>query len=327
MASGICIFAEHYDKTLDPSVAELSAAAHIIKETTGEKIQAILVSNESEELIDQIRKLGVDEIYVADTQSDSIFQEDVNSQIIAEMLERIDPSAVLVPATVIGRSVFSRVAVKLGCGMTADCTELKVGKREDGSCFIKQNKPSYGDNVFVTIVTKEGIYPQMMTLRPGVYKPIEETEGKDVPVIRCDEINIPDSKIEVIDIQPAEAETDSILAAETVVVGGRGVEDEESIELLRAFASDIGAAIGGTRPLADVGVIKFEHQIGQTGFTIRPKICVSMGVSGAIQHTEGIKDTKLFIAVNQDPDAPIFGLADYGYIGDAKAVMKEIIKE
>ena len=115
-----------------------------------------------------------------------------------------------------------------------------------------------------------------------------------------EDISLPESKIEVTSAVPAEAETDSILAAEVVVVGGRGAEEPESFALLKAFADKIGAAIGGTRPLADTGQIPFQNQIGQTGFTIRPKICISLGVSGAIQHTEGIKDTKLMVAINTD---------------------------
>ena len=111
-----------------------------------------------------------------------------------------------------------------------------------------------------------------------------------------------------------------------MVVGGRGAESEENFALLKAFADKLGAEIGGTRPLADTGFIPFEHQIGQTGFTIRPKICISLGVSGAIQHTEGIKDTKLFVAINLDEGAPIFNVSDYGIIGDMKEVLESYLK-
>ena len=243
---------------------------------------------------------------------------------IADMLKKIDPSSVLVPATPMGRSIFSRVAVKLNCGLTADCTELLVAQREDGTYYIKQNKPSFGENVFVTIVTKEGYYPQMMTVRPGVYTPYEGEGSAEVTYF--DDIALPASKIEVVGAVPAEAETDSILAAEVVVVGGRGAEEPESFALLKAFADKIGAAIGGTRPLADTGQIPFQNQIGQTGFTIRPKICISLGVSGAIQHTEGIKDTKLMVAINTDENAPIYNIADYGIAADLNEVLKAYLE-
>lgn len=322
MASGICVYAENYNGKIEPVTAELISAAHLIKEATGEKIQAIVTGSDCDTLVDQLKESGVDEIYAVKTQRDCLFQDDAQSQMIADMLRQISPSSVLVPATPMGRSIFSRVAAKLECGLTADCTELLTARREDGTWYIKQNKPSFGENVFVTIVTKEGFYPQMMTVRPGVYMPYEGSGSAEVTYL---DIPLPESKIEIVKAAPAAAETDSILSAEIVVVGGRGAEEEESFALLKAFAEKLGAAIGGTRPLADTGQIPFEHQIGQTGFTIRPKICISLGVSGAIQHTEGIKDTKLLVAVNTDEHAPIYNIADYGITADLNEVLREYL--
>ncbi len=326
MANGICVFAEHYNGNIETVVAELVSAAHFIKETTAEKIMAVVVSQDCETLIGQMGRLDVDEIYAVKTESDCAFQDDALSSVIADMIREIDPSSVLVPATITGRSVFSRVAAKLGCGLTADCTELLVGTRENGSYYIKQNKPSFGENVFVTIVTKEGCYPQMMTVRPGVYTPYEAKEEK-VPEVKYLDIKAPASKVKVVEKRPAASNADSILAAEIVVVGGRGTEEEESFKLLKSFADSLDAAIGGTRPLVDTGFIPFEHQIGQTGYTIRPRICVSFGVSGAIQHTEGIKDTKLMIAVNKDEEAPIFNIADYGIVGDLNEILAKYLEK
>lgn len=324
MANGICVYAENYNGKIEPVTAELISAAHSIKETTGEPVQVIVAGEKCEALVDQLKQSGADEVYAVKTDRDCAFQDDALSQVVAEMLKKIDPSSVLVPATPMGRSIFSRVAVKLNCGLTADCTELLVAKREDGTYYIKQNKPSFGENVFVTIVTKEGYYPQMMTVRPGVYTPYEGEGSAEVTYF--DDIALPASKVEVVGAVPAEAETDSILAAEVVVVGGRGAEEPESFALLKAFADKIGAAIGGTRPLADTGQIPFQNQIGQTGFTIRPKICISLGVSGAIQHTEGIKDTKLMVAINTDENAPIYNIADYGIAADLNEVLKAYLE-
>ena len=288
MANGICVYAESYNGELETVAAELVSAAKGLAETTKEKVQAIVLSDHAEELVKELDKLGVDEIYAVKAVHDITLQDDAVSAAIAEMLKKIEPSAVLVPATPQGRSIFSRVAMRLGCGMTADCTEVLAAQREDGSFYIKQNKPSYGENVFVTILTKEGIYPQMMTVRPGVY-------------------------------------ADSILGAEVVVVGGRGVLEDDNFELLEKFAEKVGGAIGGTRPMVDSEMIPFNHQIGQTGLTIRPKICISFGVSGAIQHTEGIKDTNLYVAVNTDENAAIFGVADYGIQADLKEILENYL--
>lgn len=325
MANGICVYAESYKGKLEPVAAELVSAAKEIKKTTGEKIQAIVLAKETDGIVSELDRLGVEEIYVVKAGRDCSQQDDAVSAAITGMLKRIDPSSVLIPATSEGRSIFSRVAMKLGCGMTADCTEVLVGTREDGSCYIKQNKPSFGENVFVTIITREGYYPQMMTVRPGVYTPQEETAKGRSKVEYFEDIIVGDSKIEVMEEAEAENETGSILGAEIVVVGGRGVLEDDNFALLEKFADKVGAAIGGTRPMVDSEMIPFNHQIGQTGLTIRPKICISFGVSGAIQHTEGIKDTKLFVAVNTDEDAAIFSVADYGITADLREVLESYL--
>ena len=325
MANGICIFAENYNGKLEPASAELITAARKIQETTKEQISAVVVGKDCDGVIDELKQFGLDKIYVVKTERDVLLQDDAVSQIYADMLKKIDPSSVLISATPAGRSIFSRVAMKLECGMTADCTELLVGTREDGSHYIKQNKPSFGENVFVTIVTREGVYPQMMTVRPGVYTMPEQC-GESAEVVYMDDIAVPESKVEIVEKLPVEAKTDSILGAEVVVVGGRGVLEDESFDLVKKFAEKLGAAIGATRPIMDAGLVSFEDQIGQTGCTIRPKICISFGVSGAIQHTEGIKDTKLFVAVNTDENAAIYNVADYGIVADAKQVLENYLK-
>lgn len=324
MAEGICIFAENYNGRLEPAAAELITAARLIKESTGEKITAVVLAKECDAMAEELSALGVDEVCAVRSTRELLLQDDAASQVMAEVLKRLDPSSVLVPATVTGRSIFSRTAMKLECGLTADCTQLEVGKKEDGSCFIKQNKPSFGENIFVTIITKDGYYPQMMTVRPGVYTAAEAGENK-APVVYMDDIVIPESKIEVMEVLPSENETESILSAEIVVVGGRGAAEEDNFELVKKFADQIGAAIGGTRPMVDSEQIPFDHQIGQTGCTIRPRICISLGVSGAIQHTEGLKDTKLFVAVNTDENAAIFNVADYGMVADLKEVLENYV--
>lgn len=325
MANGICIFAENYNGKLEPASAELVSAARLIQETTKEQISAVVVAKDCDGIIEELKNIGVEKIYAVKTDHDILFQDDAASQVLADMIRKIDPSSVLIPATPAGRSIFSRVAMKLNCGLTADCTELLVGTKEDGSYYIKQNKPSYGENVFVTIVTRDGYYPQMMTVRPGVYTIPEKSEG-DAEVVYMDDIQIPESRIEIAGILPQEDSTDSILSAEIVVVGGRGTLEDDNFELVKQFADKIGAAIGGTRPMVDTETIPFDHQIGQTGLTIRPKICISLGVSGAIQHTEGIKDTKLFVAVNTDENAAIFKVADYGMVADLREVLENYLK-
>ena len=326
MADGICVFAEHFDGKLDPAVAELITAAYEIREVTGEKVKAVLLAKECEKLAEDLFSLGVEEVLAAKTSRNIFMQDDAAGQMLADMISLMNPSSVLIPATTASRSVFSRVAARLGCGMTADCTELLVGKREDGSFYIKQNKPSFGENVIVTIVTKEGLSPQMMTVRPGVYKTRKKEEGRRAELCYAKGLKTPESGIEMMEAVSVQAEPDNMLSAKIVVAGGRGILDGDNFELTKRFAERIGATLGGTRPLADSGLIPFEHQIGQTGCTIRPKVCISVGASGAIQHTEGIKDTKLMIAVNQDENAPIFNIADYGFVCDLRELLEAFLE-
>ena len=235
MAKGICIFAENYNGKLEPASAELVTAARILQETTKEEISAVIAGNDCDGTIQELKNIGIDRIYVVKTERNLFLQDEAASQMYAEMLRKIEPSAVLIPATPTGRSVFSRVAMKLECGMTADCTELLVGTREDGSYYIKQNKPSFGENVFVTILTREGIYPQMMTVRPGVYT-APETREMNTEIVYMDEVDVPDSRIQVVEKLEAQNNADSILSSEIVVVGGRGVLEEESFTLVKEFA-------------------------------------------------------------------------------------------
>lgn len=324
MASGICIFAEHYYNRLEPAFAELVSAAKIIQGTTGEPVGAIVVENGCDVIVDEIKNSGIDKIYVVRADRDMLLQDDAGSQVIADILKKINPTSVLIPATPTGRSLFSRVAVKLNCGMTADCTELLPVIKEDGSTYIRQNKPSFGDNVIVTILTRDGRYPQMMTVRPGVYQPSAAVD-KEAEVVYMDDITVPESRIKVLEVVPSETDTDSILSADIVVVAGRGAAENDNFELVKKFADKIGAAIGGTRPMTDAGLVPFEHQIGQTGHTIHPKVCISLGVSGAIQHTEGFKDVNLFVAINTDENAAVFRIADYGMTADLREVLENYL--
>lgn len=326
MANGICVFVEHFNGKVLPVVQELLSAAHDVRKKTGEPVYALAAGAGCSELAAQLEAMELDGVYTAETGRDMLFQDDALSGVVAEMLRRIDPSSVLIPASAVGKSLFSRVAAKLGCGLTADCTELGVGQREDKTYFIDQRKPSFGDNVMVSIITKPGFTPQMMTIRQGVYPPHAGKNAGKAPVTAL-EIPVPDSAVRMVGQQPAEAHGESIMGAEIVVVGGRGALEGDNFALLQKFAGKLGASIGGTRPLADTGVIPFENQIGQTGCTIRPKICLSFGVSGAIQHTEGIKDTKLYIAVNQDENAPVFNTCDYGAVADMQDVLRQLTAE
>jgi electron transfer flavoprotein alpha subunit len=342
-SGGICVFADTFGGGVEPVFAELLSAARHIAETTGEPVGALLVAEDIAGPLEELKGMDIDRIYAAETRGVSELGDDARSAVTAEILRRVSPSCVLIPANDAGRSLFPRVAVKLNTGLTADCTELaaerrlNAERREDGY-FIRQNKPSFGGNVSVSIVHREGHLPQLITIREGVYKPHRGTRKKEPGVTVFEDIPVLESAVSLLEVLPCGGGGDDILAADVVVVAGRGAlnlknelknesknGEDGGLGALRELAKKIGGVLGGTRPLADEGLIPFENQIGQTGRTIRPEICLSFGVSGAIQHTEGIKDTKLFVAVNNDPNAPIFHAADYGAVSDMKEIVQALL--
>lgn len=326
MASGICVFAEHWNQELSPAFFELITAAWELKEKTQEPIQVLLAAAQPEALVTQMKGLPIDAVYAVKLPREICFQEERLARVYSEMLKEISPSVLLVPASDQGRSIFPRVAYRLGAGMTADCTELEIKKREDGSHGLRQIKPSFEANVKVCIECKTGIYPQIATLREGVCEAWQpDAKERDIPVVWMDGSFEGEALVELLEILPPAAEAGSLQAADVVVVGGRGALEKDNFQLLRKLAGRLGAAVGGTRPVMDMGEVPFENQIGQTGCTIRPKICLSFGVSGAVQHTEGIKNTALYIAVNTAEDAPIFQVADYAVNADMRPILEELL--
>lgn len=291
MASGICVFAEHWNQELSPAFFELITAAWELKEKTQEPIQVLLAAAQPETLMTQMKGLPIDAIYAVKLPREICFQEERLARVYSEMLKEISPSVLLVPASDQGRSIFPRVAYRLGAGMTADCTELEIRKREDGSHGLRQIKPSFEANVKVCIECKTGIYPQIATLREGVCEAWQlDGKERDIPVIWMDGSLEEEVLVELLEVLPPAAEAGSLQAADVVVVGGRGALEKDNFQLLRKLAGQLGAASGRNPPVMDMGEVPFENQIGQTGCTIRPKICRLLGSPGQCSTQKGIKN-------------------------------------
>ena len=306
----IAIYAEQFDGKVEAYTAELISAAK--KMDPG--AECLIFCLGPKVIAQHLNWPGVSVVMIPCGTYSSL-QDDYIATVIECTIRKINPDCILVPATRTARSIFSRVAVKLNVGMTADCTELVL---TDDGAFL-QRKPAFGANAMVSCIETDK--PAIITVQIGVYCPCEHGEGD--PIIELSEQSGLSSGIKVLEM--VESDVESIAGAEKIVVVGRGAMDAGNFEMAQEFAKRIGAVIGGTRPLVDSGTIPFEQQIGQTGCTVHPKICLSLGVSGAIQHTEGIRDTKLIIAVNNDPNAAIFGFADYGVVSDMKDVLSELL--
>ncbi|MDO4943185.1 MAG: electron transfer flavoprotein subunit alpha/FixB family protein [Lachnospiraceae bacterium] len=268
------------------------------------------------ELISLAESLQMDEtIHVFGLEGTDIFYEQEAAEIIADYIRKEDPMIILVPAIGTAKAIFSRVAAMLDIGMTADCTELYI---ENG--IFKQKKPAFGNEVMV--VTEERDEPALVTVVIGGCNKSEKYPTASVTVLKPE---ISGASTRFLGI--SEQNTEEIIDAETILAVGRGVLDNHGYQTAVLLAKKIGAAIGGTRPLVDQGVIPFEHQIGQTGCVVHPKCCIFVGVSGAIQHTEGVRDTNVKIAINNDPNAAIFSFADYGIVADGNEFMNKLMEK
>ena len=310
MAEGIYIYAEQTDGAAESYTAGLISAAKSLG--LSEPLTVFAIGDES--LKGSLSWDGVSAV-VIDDKGSGIFEDDVRAKMIARFIKEKEPAIVLIPATVTAKSLFSRAAVILDIGLTADCTKIYT---EDGK--FKQSKPAFGDAI---AVTEEMSVPAVVSVAAGIYpeEPAGTSEGFSLY-----EADAPrgSSGVEFIEIVPQE--TESVINAEHIISLGRGAVTGGGLETAKELAKAMGAAVGGTRPLVDGGLMAFEQQIGQSGFTVHPKSCIFFGVSGAIQHTEGVRDTDITIAVNTDPDAAIFSFADYGAVADAKEVMEAMIE-
>ena len=251
-------------------------------------------------------------IRVFGLQGNTVFYEAEAAKTIAAYLQKESPGIVLIPAVGTAKAIFARTAVLLDVGMTADCTELYV---ENG--IFRQKKPAFGNEAMV--VTEETKQPAFVTVVVGKSRGNTEYPLEQIQILAAD---VSKSSEEVLDI--FEPDTEEIMDAEVILSIGRGISGKDGYDTAVSFAKKIGAAVGGTRPLVDQGMIPFEHQIGQTGCIVHPKCCIFAGVSGAIQHTEGVRDADVTIAVNKDSGAAIFSFADYGVVADGVVFMKKI---
>lgn len=310
MANGIYIYAEQFQGKVEEYTAELVKAAKLLRA----EMPITVFAFGKDELINQLQWKDVSVLLIkTDCQND--FQDDARAKILAKVLKDKDPAYIIVPASTTAKSLFSRVSVLLDVGMTADCTELFMEKG-----IFKQRKPAFGNEAMV--VTQEVGFPAIVTLVTGIYP--KEFAGA-VSNIELLNRQMEGSGIKLIDIE--DQNTESIIDSEVIVSLGKGILDQGGFEIAKKVCDKMGAALGGTRPLVDDGMIPFEAQIGQTGCTVHPKFCLFLGVSGAIQHTEGVRDTKITVAVNSDPGAAIFTFADYGVTGDAVELMNALLEK
>lgn len=307
-------FIETFDNEPKNVGLELLGQAKQLAEKLGEKTGAVIIGTNADAAIKAAGEHGADFIYVIEGEQYKTFNTETYAYAMKEVIDKYKPSAILIGATNDGRDLGSRLAVRLHTGLTADCTGLDI---DADSGNVAYTRPAFGGNLMATILCAS-TRPQMGTIRPGAFKKEEPEIGRCGEVIR-ENITVPTDIIvtrllEFIPVDQVGAV--KLEEAEIVVSGGRGLGKPENFKLLEDLANALGGAVGASRAAVDAGWIPHVQQVGQTGKTIAPKIYVACGISGAIQHVAGMNSSDFIIAINKDPEAPIFNVADYGIVGD-----------
>lgn len=321
--NGIMVFAEQRDGAIvDVSYQLLTKSRKLAKKLQA-SISAILIGYNIQTTAESLIRYGADKVYVLD---DKIYQNYLTSSYtaaIVDILEANKPEIFLMGATRLGRDLGPRIAKRLNTGLTADCTELQV---EVKTRTLLQTRPAFGGNIMATIVTPNR-RPVMATVRPGVFKAKERKlyhKGEIIPI--SNPVSLDKLKTKVIKLIK-EPKTCTVLEdAEIIVSGGRGI-GEKGFELIQKLAEVLGCVVGASRAAVEAGFITQDHQVGQTGKTVNPKLYVACGISGAIQHRVGMESSDYIIAINKDPDAPIFGVADLGIVADFFDIAPLLIDE
>jgi electron transfer flavoprotein alpha subunit len=327
----VWVFAEQEDGVLHDVVLELCGKARELADHLHVMVGVVLAGSGVEGLAPRLIAQGADRVYLVDQPALAHFQTNPYARAICTLIERHKPQIVIYGATALGRDLAPRVASAMRAGMTADCTDLEISDVTDPRTKIQHEKlllqirPAFGGNIIATIVNFDW-WPQMATVREGVVSLEEPNYSRKGEVLR-ESVEISDLDLALKLIQRhIEPKTVNLKGARVIVAGGGGVGSKADFKLIHDLAAAIGGAVGASRAAVDGGFVGKEHQIGQTGTTVRPALYIAAGISGTVQHRAGMEESAKIIAINKDPQAPIFSVAHYGIVGDLKKVIPMMIK-
>jgi len=321
--SGIWIFAEQREGKLNPVSFELLGEGRRLAQARGDELSAVLLGWGVEDKAAELIQWGADRVYLVDSPQLEDFLVEPYTQALVALIREYRPEIVLGGGTSLGRSLIPRVATKLKTGLTADCTGLEIDP-ENG--LLLQTRPAFGGNIMATITCPHH-RPQMATVRPKVMRAGSVDQKREGQLIRKEfkPKELP-SRSKLLKVVKEEGETINIAEADIIVSGGRGLGDPSKFDLIEELARALGGAVGASRAAVDAGWIPYSHQVGQTGKTVCPQLYIACGISGAIQHLVGMQSAKVIVAINKDPEAPIFKVATYAIVGDLFQVIPALIK-
>ena len=319
----IWVFAEQDDGLVQEVSLELLGKGRELADKRSCGLCAVLLGSGVEEEAEKLISYGADKVIMVDNPVLEHFIDEPYTEVLSWLIENEKPEMILMGATTIGRAFASRVAAKIWTGLTADCTELDIDP-ETG--LLLQTRPAFGGNIMATIHT-ERHRPQMATVRHKVFKPLAPDSARKGEVVKKEYPGSLDSRTKIIQIIKDKTQQVNLADADIIVSGGRGLGKPENFALINELAEALGAAVGASRAAVDSNWISYAHQVGQTGRTVAPKLYIAAGISGAIQHQVGMRSSDTIIAINKDPHAPIFDVANYGIVGDLFEVIPALIKE
>ena len=332
---GVYVFAQHVDNELSGIAFELHGKAKELAADLSTDVTAVLIGSGVKGLADQLAEYGADKVIVVDDPELKEYRTEPYAHALASVINEYKPEIVLVGATAIGRDLGPRVSARVATGLTADCTVLEIGdfpinpvpNQEQKHNQLLMTRPAFGGNTIATIACPDN-RPQMATVRPGVMQKIDPIAGAKAEVIEYNPGFTPNNKyVEILDVVKELSDTVDIMDAKILVSGGRGVGSAENFKILQDLADVIGGTVSCSRAVVDNGWLPKELQVGQTGKTVRPNVYFAIGISGAIQHTAGMEESDIIVAINKDETAPIFDVADYGIVGDLNKIVPKLTEE
>ncbi|MFH1625055.1 MAG: electron transfer flavoprotein subunit alpha [Pseudomonadota bacterium] len=320
---GVWIFAEQRNGKIASVVLELLGEGRKLADKLGVDLSAVLLGDNVGKQAMELIPYGADKVHVVDAPILGDFNDEVYGKVLADLIDGHKPEIVLSGATAIGRSFIPKVSVRLGTGLTADCTALDIDGEKR---LLLQTRPAFGGNIMATIICPE-TRPQMATVRHKVMKKaLYDPSRKGEIVAQSFDGHGMNLRTKVLDVVEEISETVNIAEADVIVSGGRGLQDPKNFGLIEELAKTLNGAVGASRAAVDAGWIPYSHQIGQTGKTVCPKLYIACGISGAVQHLVGMQSSDVIVAINVDRDAPIFDVATFGIVGDIFEIVPKLIK-
>lgn len=319
---GIAVYVDHVEGRIHPVTFELLGKARELAGKINHPVYALFMGDNIQSQAEEVLHYGADKVFVCDNKELSDFKIETYTAVFEEFINKVKPTAILVGATPVGRQLAPRVAARFHTGLTADCTILDMKETTD----LVQIRPAFGGNIMAEIMTPNN-RPQMATVR---YKIMDAPQRSDEAKGTIETLEVPADKlkarVEVLSVTP-KPKVKSIESADVLVVAGRGVKKKEDLDLVRQLADALGGDIACTRPLAESGWLDARHQIGLSGRTVRPKLIITCGVSGAIQFVAGMDHSEVIFAINSDPKASIFKVANYAVVGDLYKILPKLIEQ